>query len=181
MCVGEGANICGEKYKKEGEETVFMLLLYRSRRVTERGIRCSSQPIPSREGKKLPWGLLQKTQTRKMPDLAVAVVARTPFWLFCAGQRRIGPGQTTDGTWKPNPNAGYIYFLPPCLPPFASSGRNRYFHLFFGRLSFGFMCELCVPFCIYWPTHHTNTFIGGHMCVPRSKRTSSLVLTGLIS
>ena len=46
--------------------------------------------------KQLPWGLLQKTQTRKMPDLAV--VARTPFWLFCAGQRRIGPGQTTDGT-----------------------------------------------------------------------------------
>ena len=40
--------------------------------------------------------LLQKTQTRKMPDLAV--VARTPFWSFCAGQRRIGPGQITDGT-----------------------------------------------------------------------------------
>ena len=46
--------------------------------------------------KQLPWCLLQKTQTRKMPDLAV--VARTPFWLFCAGQRRISPGQTTDGT-----------------------------------------------------------------------------------
>ena len=46
--------------------------------------------------KQLPWGLLQKTQTRKMPDLAE--VARTPFWFFCAGQRRIGPGQTTDGT-----------------------------------------------------------------------------------
>ena len=41
-------------------------------------------------------GLLQKTQTRKMPDLAV--VARTPFWSFFAGQRRIGPGQITDGT-----------------------------------------------------------------------------------
>ena len=37
----------------------------------------------------LPWGLLQKTQTRKMPDLAV--VARTPFWSFCAGQRQDRP------------------------------------------------------------------------------------------
>ena len=46
--------------------------------------------------KQLPWGLLQKTQTRKMPSFPV--VARTPFWSFCAGQRRIGPGQITDGT-----------------------------------------------------------------------------------
>ena len=38
----------------------------------------------------------QKTQTTKFPDLAV--VACTPFWSFCAGQRRIGPGQITDGT-----------------------------------------------------------------------------------
>ena len=43
-------------------------------------------------------GLLQKTQTRKMPGFSV--VARTSFWSFCAGagQRRIGPGQITDGT-----------------------------------------------------------------------------------
>ena len=46
--------------------------------------------------KQPPRGLLQKTQTTKFPDLAV--VARTPFWSFCAGQRRIGPGQITDGT-----------------------------------------------------------------------------------
>ena len=46
--------------------------------------------------RRLNWGLLQKTQTTKFPDLAV--VARTPFWSFCAGQRRIGPGQITDGT-----------------------------------------------------------------------------------
>ncbi len=44
----------------------------------------------------LPWSLLQKTQFRKMPSFPV--VARTPFWSFCAGQRRIGPGQITDGT-----------------------------------------------------------------------------------
>ena len=46
--------------------------------------------------KQPPRGLLQKTQTTKFPDLAV--VARTPFWSFCAGHRRIGPGQITDGT-----------------------------------------------------------------------------------
>ena len=46
--------------------------------------------------RRLPWGLLQKTQIRKMPSFPV--VARTPFWSFCAGQRRIGPGQITDGT-----------------------------------------------------------------------------------
>ena len=39
-------------------------------------------------------GLLQKTQTRKLPNLTTC--ARTPFWSFCAGQRRIGPGQITD-------------------------------------------------------------------------------------
>ena len=41
-------------------------------------------------------GLLQKTQTSKLPNLTTC--ARTPFWSFCAGQRRIGPGQITDGT-----------------------------------------------------------------------------------
>ena len=46
--------------------------------------------------RQLNWGLLQKTQIRKMPSFPV--VARTPFWSFCAGQRRIGPGQITDGT-----------------------------------------------------------------------------------
>ena len=46
--------------------------------------------------KQPPRGLLQKTQTTKLPDLAV--VACTPFWSFCAGQRRIDPGQITDGT-----------------------------------------------------------------------------------
>ena len=46
--------------------------------------------------KQPPRGLLQKTQTTKLPDLAV--VARTLFWSFCAGQRRIGRGQITDGT-----------------------------------------------------------------------------------
>ena len=46
--------------------------------------------------RRLNWGLLQKTQIRKMPSFPV--VARTPFWSFCAGQRRIGPGQITDGT-----------------------------------------------------------------------------------
>ena len=70
--------------------------------------------------KSLPWGLLQKTQIRKMPSFPV--VARTPFWSFCAGQRRIGPGQITNGTYKQTPkNAGCVYFLPRCLPPFASS------------------------------------------------------------
>ena len=44
----------------------------------------------------LPWGLLQKTQTSKLPNLATC--ARAPFWPSCAGQRRIGPGQITDGT-----------------------------------------------------------------------------------
>ena len=39
-------------------------------------------------------GLLQKTQNRKLPNLTTC--ARTPFWSFCAGQRRIGPGQITD-------------------------------------------------------------------------------------
>ena len=46
--------------------------------------------------KQPPRSLLQKIQTTKLPDLAV--IARTPFWSFCAGQRRIGPGQITDGT-----------------------------------------------------------------------------------
>ena len=46
--------------------------------------------------RRLIWGLLQKTQIRKMPSFPV--VARTPFWSFCAGQRRIGPVQITDGT-----------------------------------------------------------------------------------
>ena len=46
--------------------------------------------------RQLNWGLLQKTQIRKM--LSFPVVARTPFWSFCAGQKRIGPGQITDGT-----------------------------------------------------------------------------------
>ena len=44
MCVGEGANVYGEEYKKEGEEIVFVLLLYRSKRVTERSIRFSLPP-----------------------------------------------------------------------------------------------------------------------------------------
>ena len=48
MCVGEAENGCGEEYKKEGEEIVFMLLLCRSKRVTERCIRCSLPPIPPR-------------------------------------------------------------------------------------------------------------------------------------
>ena len=64
-------------------------------------------------------GLLQKTQTSKLPNLTTC--ARTPFWSFCAGQRRICPGQITDGTQKPNPSTGCIYFLPRCLPSFASS------------------------------------------------------------
>ena len=64
-------------------------------------------------------GLLQKTQTSKLPNLTTC--ARTQFWSFCAGQRRIGPGQITDGTYKPNPSTGCVYFLPRCLPSFASS------------------------------------------------------------
>ena len=39
-------------------------------------------------------GLLQKTQTSKLPNLTTCT--RTPFWSFCAEQRRIGPGQITD-------------------------------------------------------------------------------------
>ena len=54
-----------------------------------------------------------------MPDLAV--VARTPFLSFCAGRRRNGPGQITDGTLKKNASAGCVYFLPRSLPPFGSS------------------------------------------------------------
>ena len=46
--------------------------------------------------RQLNWGLLQKTQIRKM--LRFPVVARTPFWSFCAGQKRVDPGQITDGT-----------------------------------------------------------------------------------
>ena len=56
----------------------------------------SSRPWDATLIKQPPRGLLQKPQTTKFPDLAV--VARTPFWSFCAGQRRIGPGQITDGT-----------------------------------------------------------------------------------
>ena len=37
---------CGEGKQKEVEEIVFMLLLCRSKRVTERCIRCSLAPIP---------------------------------------------------------------------------------------------------------------------------------------
>ena len=33
--------------------------------------------------RQLNWGLLQKTQIRKM--LSFPVIARTPFWSFCAG------------------------------------------------------------------------------------------------
>ena len=69
--------------------------------------------------RQLNWGLLQKTQIRKMPSFPV--VARTPFWSFCAGQRRIGPGQITDGTYKQTPSAGYLNFPQRCLPPFSSS------------------------------------------------------------
>jgi hypothetical protein len=53
-------------------------------------VRCSVIKGPDR-------GLLQKTQTSKLPNLTTC--ARTPFWSFCAGQRRIGPRQvTTDRT-----------------------------------------------------------------------------------
>ena len=52
MCVGEGASVCGEEYKKEGEEivlfSVVMCVVNRSKRVTERSIRCSLPPIPPR-------------------------------------------------------------------------------------------------------------------------------------
>ena len=48
------------------------------------------------------------------------VVARTPFWSFCAGQRRIGPGQITDGTYKQTPSAGYLNFPQRFLPPFST-------------------------------------------------------------
>ena len=64
-------------------------------------------------------GLLQKTQTSKLPNLTTC--ARTPFWSFCAGQRRIGPGQITDGTYQQTPSAECVYFPPRCLPPFGSS------------------------------------------------------------
>ena len=63
-------------------------------------------------------GIPQKTQTIKFPDLAV--VARVPFWSFCAGQRRIGPGQkTTDHgrnieiETKPECR---VYFFPTTVP-----------------------------------------------------------------
>ena len=47
-----------------------------------------------------------------------------PFWSFCAGQRRIGPGQITDGTYKQPLSTGCVYFRPRCLPPFSSSIRR---------------------------------------------------------
>ena len=65
----------------------------------------SGRPSESFLIKQSPRGLLQKTQTTKLPDLVV--VAHTLFWSFCAGQRRIGPGQITDGTYKQTPSAGY--------------------------------------------------------------------------
>ena len=42
MCVGEGASVCGEEYKKEGEEIVFVCVVSGPKqRVAERSIRCS--------------------------------------------------------------------------------------------------------------------------------------------
>ena len=37
MCVGEGETVCGEEYKKEGEEIVFfVVLLYRQKQESDR-------------------------------------------------------------------------------------------------------------------------------------------------
>ena len=51
-------------------------------------------------------GLLQKTRTIKLLDLAV--VARTRFWSFCAGRRRIGRDQATGGTYKQTPRSAAV-------------------------------------------------------------------------
>ena len=41
--------MCGEEYKKEGEEIVFVCVVSgQKQRVTERSIRCSLPPIPPR-------------------------------------------------------------------------------------------------------------------------------------
>ena len=45
--VGERASVCGEEYKKVGEEIVFVCVVSGPKlRVTERRIRCSLEPIP---------------------------------------------------------------------------------------------------------------------------------------
>ena len=49
---GEALNVCGEEYKKEGEEIVFVCVVSGPKpRVTERSIRCSmgTHPTHSRQ------------------------------------------------------------------------------------------------------------------------------------
>ena len=48
-------------------------------------------------------------------------------------------------------------------------GRNRFLHLFFGRLH---LCANYAPFCIYWTKYHTIAFIN-------RVTSATLVLVGL--